>query len=57
MSELLTSGTVGGAVGNHCFYPADYYALPNLLPLLTRPSRLDLLLEIMAYPLPKRKTQ
>jgi hypothetical protein len=22
MSELLTSGSVGGAVGNHCFYPA-----------------------------------
>ena len=38
-------------------FAGDYYALPNLLPLLTRPSRLDLLLEIMAYPLPKRKTQ
>ena len=38
-------------------FSGDYYALPNLLPLLTRPSRLDLLMEIMAYPLPKRKTQ
>ncbi len=36
-------------------FTGDYYALPNLLPLLTRPTRLDLLLEIMAYPLPKRK--
>jgi len=37
-------------------FTGDYYALPNLVPLLTRPSRLDLLLDIMAYPLPKRKT-
>lgn len=36
-------------------FSGDYYALPNLLPLLTRPSKLDLLLEIMAYPLPVRK--
>jgi hypothetical protein len=36
-------------------FSGDYYALPNLLPLLSRPSKLDLLLEIMAYPLPKRK--
>jgi hypothetical protein len=36
-------------------FTGDYYALPNLLPMLTRPTRLDLLLEIMAYPLPKRK--
>jgi hypothetical protein len=37
-------------------FSGDYYALPNLLPLLTRPSRLDMLLDIMAYPLPQRKT-
>ncbi len=37
-------------------FEGDYYALPNLVPLLTRPSRLDLLLDIMAYPLPRRKT-
>jgi hypothetical protein len=36
-------------------FSGDYYALPNLLPLLTRPSKLDLLLDIMAYPLPERK--
>lgn len=36
-------------------FSGDYYALPNLLPLLTRASKLDLLLEIMAYPLPQRK--
>ncbi len=38
-------------------FTGDYYALPNLLPLLTRPSKLDLLLEIMAYPLPERQLQ
>jgi hypothetical protein len=36
-------------------FTGDYYALPNLLPLLTRPSKLDLLLDIMAYSLPQRK--
>ncbi len=36
-------------------FKGDYYALTNLIPLLTRPSMLDLLMEIMAYPLPKRK--
>jgi hypothetical protein len=37
-------------------FEGDYYALPNLVPILTRPSKLDLLLDIMAYPLPRRKT-
>ncbi len=37
-------------------FTGDYYALPNLLPMLSRPSKLDLLLEIMTYPLPVRKT-
>ena len=36
-------------------FTGDYYSLPNLVPLLSRPSRLDLLLDIMAYPLPRRK--
>ncbi len=35
-------------------FQGDYYALPNLIPLLTRPSRLELLMEIMATPLPTR---
>ncbi len=35
-------------------FNGDYYALPNLIPLLMQPSRLDLLLEIMATPLPTR---
>jgi hypothetical protein len=35
-------------------FEGDYYSLPNLVPLLTRPSRLDLLMEIMEIPLPVR---
>jgi hypothetical protein len=36
-------------------FHGDYYSLPNLVPLLEPPSELDLLLEIMDYPLPQRK--
>jgi hypothetical protein len=35
-------------------FTGDYYALPNLVPLLSRPSRLELLLEILETPLPTR---
>jgi len=36
-------------------FNGDYYALPNLVPLLARPSKLELLMDIMDYPLPQRK--
>lgn len=36
-------------------FDGDYYALPNLVPLLTRPSRLELLQEVLEYPLPARR--
>lgn len=35
-------------------FAGDYYALPNLIPMLTRPSRLELLMEILDLPLPVR---
>jgi hypothetical protein len=35
-------------------FNGDYYSLPNLIPFLTRPSRLELLMEILETPLPKR---
>lgn len=35
-------------------FEGDYYALPNLVPLLTRPSRQELLQEILETPLPQR---
>jgi hypothetical protein len=36
-------------------FRGDYYALPNVVPLLTRPSQAELLMEILTYPLPQRK--
>jgi hypothetical protein len=35
-------------------FAGDYYSLPNLIPMLSRPSRLELLMEIMEMPLPER---
>ncbi|MEO1377298.1 MAG: hypothetical protein AAFW70_24045 [Cyanobacteria bacterium J06635_10] len=35
-------------------FNGDYYSLPNLVPLLSRPSRLELLMEIMETALPIR---
>ncbi len=36
-------------------FAGDYYSLPNLIPMLSRPNKLELLMEIMDYELPKRK--
>ncbi|HSU68222.1 MAG TPA: hypothetical protein VLJ39_15190, partial [Tepidisphaeraceae bacterium] len=36
-------------------FEGDYYSLPNLIPLLSKPSKLELLMQILDYPLPKRK--
>lgn len=36
-------------------FDGDYYSLPNLIPFLTKSSRLDLLMEIMDFELPQRK--
>ena len=36
-------------------FSGDYYSLPNLVPMLACPSKLELLMEIMDYPLPVRK--
>lgn len=38
-------------------FSGDYYSLPNLLPLLARPGKAELVDEIMAYELPQRPTQ
>jgi hypothetical protein len=35
-------------------FEGDYYALPNVLPLLGQPSQMELLMEIAEYPLPAR---
>lgn len=36
-------------------FEGDYYSLPNLIPMLTSPSRLELLLEVMSCRLPVRR--
>lgn len=36
-------------------FNGDYYSLPNLIPFLTQPSKLDLLMDILGHPLPVRK--
>jgi hypothetical protein len=43
-----------GVVASVFTFNGDYYSLPNLLALLEPPSELDLLLEIMEFPLPQR---
>lgn len=35
-------------------FGGDYYALPDLLPILSRPTRLDLLMEVLETELPQR---
>ena len=54
-SELIEGQlrTRGAQVDTFTF-AGDYYALPNLIPLLSRPSRLELLMEILETPLPAR---
>jgi hypothetical protein len=36
-------------------FNGDYYSLPNLVQYLTKPSKVDLLMDIMSYPLPQRR--
>ena len=45
----------GLQVDDYEFKGQDYYSLPNIIHFLTKPSRTDLLMEIMSYPLPERK--
>jgi hypothetical protein len=41
---------------SHAFeFTGDYYALPNIIPMLTYPSMMEMVMEIMSYPLPERK--
>lgn len=36
-------------------FRGDYYALPNVIPLLTYPSLAEMVMEVLDYPLPQRK--
>ena len=44
-----------GVAPNVFEFRGDYYALPNVIPLLTYPSLLELVMEVLDYPLPQRK--
>lgn len=45
----------GGIPTDAYQFDGDYYSLPNLVPLLARPSKLELLQEVLEYPLPQRR--
>lgn len=55
-SEDRLSQSLKGLPLDRFDFTGDYYSLPNVINFLTKPSRLDLLIEIMSYELPKRKT-
>ncbi len=46
-----------GVAPNVFEFRGDYYALPNVIPLLTYPSLADMVMEVLNYPLPQRKTR
>jgi hypothetical protein len=54
-SQLEDECKKAGVAADAYQFDGDYYALPNLVPLLARPSKLELLQEILEYPLPVRK--
>ena len=43
-----------GVPPNVFHFKGDYYALPNVIPLLTFPSLADMVMEVLDYPLPER---
>jgi hypothetical protein len=54
-TQMEESCRRAGLVVDAFQFTGDYYALPNLVPLVSRPSKLELLQEILEYPLPARK--
>jgi hypothetical protein len=55
-SDLLERACRECGVAPNVFeFRGDYYALPNVIPLLTHPSQTELLMEILNYPLPRRR--
>jgi hypothetical protein len=55
-SGLETQCRTAGITVDTFQFGGDYYALPNLVPLLSKPSKLELLMGILEFPLPKRKS-
>ena len=55
-SGIETACRAAGITVDVFQFGGDYYSLPNLVPLLSKPSKLELLMEILDYPLPRRKS-
>jgi hypothetical protein len=51
--EIACAGL--GVTPNVFEFRGDYYALPNVIPLLTYPSLMEMVMEVLDYPLPQRK--
>lgn len=49
--------TSEGLMAENYVFTGDYYSLPSLIPMISGGSRLDLLSEIMTFPLPERKAR
>jgi hypothetical protein len=56
LATIEADATRNGITIDAWQFSGDYYSLPNLIPFLTKPSKLDLLMEIMQTPLPQRKS-
>jgi hypothetical protein len=54
-SNVVERSLQGKAQVDTVTFTGDYYSLPNLVPILSRPSRLELLIEILETELPVRK--
>lgn len=55
-SQMETEARRQGVTVDAYQFNGDYYSLPGLVQFLSKPGRIDLLMEIMGYPLPERKT-
>lgn len=53
--NLFEANLVAAGIDYQIFdFQGDYYSLPNLVPLLSLPTRMELLMEVMETPLPRR---
>jgi hypothetical protein len=56
-SNLLEQACAALGVAPQVFeFRGDYYALPNVIPMLTYPSLMEMVMEVLNYPLPQRKS-
>jgi hypothetical protein len=55
-SQVLEAACTALGVAPNVFeFRGDYYALPNVIPLLSYPSLMEMVMEILSYPLPQRR--